>query len=175
MNEDIIVRRAQAEDINGLADLAARTFRDAFEADNDPANIEDYLRSSLSTTSVRNEFEEASNVFLIAFRNGDGHPVGYAKLCTTSEDPNINGQNTVEIERIYADKQVIGHGVGAALMRACLNAAEEIGCETIWLGVWERNERAILFYERWEFEAVGAREFALGPELQNDLLMARQL
>jgi ribosomal protein S18 acetylase RimI-like enzyme len=175
MLEDIIVRHAKVEDIHGLADLAARSFRDTFEVDNDARNIEDYLQSSLTTTSVRDELDIESNVFLIAFRNGDEVPVGYAKLCTTSDDPSINGQNTVEIERIYADKQVIGRGVGAALMRACLNEAAELGCEAIWLGVWERNERAIRFYERWEFRIVGARQFALGTDLQNDLLMTRQL
>jgi len=61
------------------------------------------------------------------------------------------------------------------IFSACLNVAIELGCETIWFGVWERNKRAILFYERWEFETVGARQFALGPELQNDLVMARHL
>jgi ribosomal protein S18 acetylase RimI-like enzyme len=175
MIKDIVVRPAIVEDMHGLADLAAQSFRDTFAADNDAKYIEDYLQSSLTTTTVLDEFDKASNVFFIAFRNGDEVPVGYAKLCTTSDDPSINGQNTVEIERIYADKRVIGRGVGAALMSACLNAAQELGCETIWLGVWERNKRAILFYERWEFKTVGARQFALGPELQNDLLMARQL
>jgi ribosomal protein S18 acetylase RimI-like enzyme len=173
MSQDIMVRRAQTEDIHGLSDLATRAFRDTYSAYNDPAIIEDYVRSSLTVPSMRNEFDEAGNVFLIAFRGGDGVAIGYAKLCTTSEDPSIGGQSTVEIERIYADKQVIGRGVGAALMRASLDTANEFGCETIWLGVWERNKRAILFYERWEFRTVGARQFALGAELQNDLVMAR--
>jgi GNAT superfamily N-acetyltransferase len=124
---------------------------------------------------VRNEIDDEGNVFLVAFRNGDEVPVGYAKLCTASEVPGISGRNTIEIERIYADRHVIGFGVGAALMRACLNLAEQLHCDTIWLGVWERNDRAILFYERWEFKTVGARQFALGSDLQNDLLMARQL
>jgi len=175
MVDGIIVRRAKVEDIQDLADLAARSFRDTFEADNDPKNIEDYLKSSLTIQSVRNEIEDTSNLFLVACGGDDAALVGYAKLCTTSEDPSINDKNAVEIQRIYADKRVIGRGVGAALMRACLGAAEDLSCETIWLGVWEQNERAILFYERWEFKTVGARQFSLGPDLQNDLLMARQL
>lgn len=175
MSEDIVIRRAQAEDVHGLVDLAARSFRDTYAAGNNPKNIEDYLRSSLTTASVRSEIDNARNIFLVAFRSGDDVPVGYAKLCTTSEDPSISGQNTIEIERLYADKQVIGLGVGAALMRACLNSAEQMECDTIWLGVWERNERAILFYEQWKFETVGARQFAMGSDLHDDLVMARRL
>lgn len=175
LSENIVIRRAEAEDAHGLAELAARSFRDTFAADNNPENVEDYLQSSLTLASVREEIDIASNIFLLAYRSGDHAPVGYAKLSSATHDPSVGGQNTLEIERIYADKQVIGHGVGAALMRACLNAATDLGCDTIWLGVWEQNERAIRFYERWEFKTVGARQFAMGPELQNDLVMAREL
>jgi len=175
MNEDLVIRRAEDQDLHGLADLAARSFRDTFGADNDASNIEDYLGSSLTVESARNEFSDSSNIFLLALRGGHGAPIGYAKLCTTTEDPSIDGQNTVEIERIYADKSEIGRGVGAALMRACLGVAGDFGCQTIWLGVWEENKRAILFYERWGFATVGEREFALGSELQNDLVMAKRL
>ena len=175
MIEDIIVRRALVGDILALADLAARSFRDAFEADNNAKDIEDYVSSSLTVERIRNEFDDAGNIFLIACRSGHTAPVGYAKLCTTSEDLSINDQNRIEIERIYADKAEIGRGVGAALMRTCLGLAEDLGCQTIWLGVWERNERAILFYERWGFTTVGVRQFALGSELQDDQVMARRL
>ena len=86
MTEDIIVRRARVEDINALADLAARSFRDAFAADNDAKNIEDYVSSSLTVESIHEEFDDAGNIFLIACRGGYAAPVGYAKLCTTSGD-----------------------------------------------------------------------------------------
>jgi len=175
MVEDIVVRRAVVEDIHDLADLAARSFRDTFEVDNDAKNIEAYLRSSLTVESTRNELDDTSSIFLVACRGGHAAPVGYAKLSTTGEDPSINDQNIIEIQRIYADKSEIGRGVGAALMRACLGIAEDLRCGTVWLGVWDRNERAILFYERWGFTTVGARQFALGSELQNDLVMARRL
>ncbi len=118
LSEDIVVRRARTEDTHVLTDLAIRTFRDTYEAENDPATIEDYLRSSLSTTSVRNELNNAGNIFLIAFHRDDNVAMGYAKLCSTSQDPSLDGQSTVEIERIYADKRVIGRGIGAALMQA---------------------------------------------------------
>jgi GNAT superfamily N-acetyltransferase len=79
----------------------------------------------------------------------------------------------VELQRFYADRSAIGHGVGAALMRASLDAARSAGHRTLWLGVWERNARAISFYERWQFETVGDHKFRLGSDLQTDLIMAR--
>lgn len=175
MSENVAVRHARADDINRLAELAARSFRDTFAEDNDPANIDDYLRSSLTTESICSEFGDAHSIFLVACIDNSDTPAGYAKLCTASQDPNVIDQSPVEIERIYADKRVIGRGVGAALMHACLTEAENLGSQAIWLGVWERNERAIRFYERWGFEIVGTRRFALGADLQTDLVMVRKL
>jgi ribosomal protein S18 acetylase RimI-like enzyme len=63
--------------------------------------------------------------------------------------------------------------VAHALMTAALAAAVERGAETIWLGVWERNPRAIAFYRKWGFEDVGSHDFLLGNDRQIDRLMVR--
>jgi ribosomal protein S18 acetylase RimI-like enzyme len=80
----------------------------------------------------------------------------------------------IEIARLYASRRWIGAGVGAALMQRCLDDAAARGCGTVWLGVWERNARAIAFYERWGFTRVGSQSFQLGSDLQTDHVMARR-
>jgi ribosomal protein S18 acetylase RimI-like enzyme len=60
-------------------------------------------------------------------------------------------------------------------MRELLEAARGAGHETMWLGVWEHNERALAFYRKWGFEVVGEHIFQVGDDPQNDLLMVRQL
>ncbi|MGI9288412.1 MAG: GNAT family N-acetyltransferase [Pseudomonadales bacterium] len=175
MAKEIFIRHATAEDIATLAEFAAGAFRDTFAADNHPADLENYLRDSFSIERVRAEFDDASNTFLVAYLEDDHLPVGYAKLSAATQYPDACNPIGIEIERLYAAKAAIGHGVGAALMRACLEEAEALGGQAIWLGVWERNVRAIRFYERWEFETVGARQFKLGSDLQNDLIMTRKL
>ena len=58
-------------------------------------------------------------------------------------------------------------------MGACLEEAAGGGYETLWLGVWEHNLRAIAFYRRWGFETVGSHTFLLGSDEQTDLIMVR--
>ena len=53
--------------------------------------------------------------------------------------------------------------------------ARRQGVEALWLGVWERNPRAIAFYRRWGFEKIGEHEFLLGADLQTDHVMAQRL
>jgi ribosomal protein S18 acetylase RimI-like enzyme len=45
----------------------------------------------------------------------------------------------------------------------------------VWLGVWEKNARAIRFYTAWGFEKVGEQDFRLGNDLQRDWIMQKSL
>ena len=99
----------------------------------------------------------------------------YAKLRTGTTDPSVTGDHPVELHRLYVGRSAIGRGVGAALMSATLEVARSTGHQTIWLGVWERNVRAIGFYQRWHFTIVGSQPFQLGSDRQNDRIMARRV
>jgi ribosomal protein S18 acetylase RimI-like enzyme len=80
-----------------------------------------------------------------------------------------------EIQRIYVDGTWQGQGVAQTLVDACLEQARAWHCDTLWLGVWEKNARAIAFYEKIGLRVVGALAFMLGRDLQRDLVMARSL
>ena len=54
-------------------------------------------------------------------------------------------------------------------------AARELGCDVMWLGVWEYNPRAQRFYEKNGFRVVGSHVFQLGSDPQTDLLMQQEL
>jgi ribosomal protein S18 acetylase RimI-like enzyme len=60
-------------------------------------------------------------------------------------------------------------------MRSCLDYAQSAEFKTIWLGVWERNARALSFYRKWDFQAVGEHAFQLGSDLQRDIVMERAI
>jgi ribosomal protein S18 acetylase RimI-like enzyme len=167
------IRAATPADAEPLAALAERTFRDTFADDNSTEDMEAYVRDSFSLDRVRAELADDANTFLLAFVEGEEQPDGYAKLRTGTTDPSVTGPDPIELQRLYVDRSAIGHGVGAALMWASLEAARSAGHRTLWLGVWDRNARAISFYQRWHFETVGDHEFRLGSDRQMDLIMAR--
>jgi ribosomal protein S18 acetylase RimI-like enzyme len=60
-------------------------------------------------------------------------------------------------------------------MGACIEEARQSGYETLWLGVWKRNEGAQNFYRKWGFSGVGTKEFVVGKDVQKDLIMERRL
>lgn len=165
------VRRGVPEDNSLLSRLGRETFLHAFGPDNTTEDMQLYLRSSFSPEIQAAELTEPSSVFLIA--ELDNAPVGYARLLEGHPPHGVTGNRPIEIVRIYARAEWIGRGVGAALMQACLREAALRECDTIWLGVWERNRRAIAFYSKWGFVPVGSHTFLLGTDLQIDTLMAR--
>lgn len=168
---DCAVRLATADDALLLARMGARTFRDTFGADNTAEDMAAYLARSFSPEIQAAELADAATDFLIAFAGDE--PAGYAKVRAGSAPACVRGTSPLEICRLYADTPWIGRGVGGTLMQACLGHAASLGCDVIWLDVWERNPRAIGFYERWGFAVVGEQDFVLGDDVQRDLLMAR--
>ena len=167
----IEIRQAVPDDAAPLATLAEQTFRRAFAAQNTPEDIESYVATNFSPAQVEAELGEEASTFLVADANGS--LLGYAKLRDDRAETCVTGPSPVELERLYVHTDAIGQGLGAKLMRACLDWAGDAGFETLWLGVWARNERAIAFYERWHFETVGSHVFRLGSDDQIDLIMQR--
>jgi len=170
---NITIRYATADDNTLLAELGASTFYDTFAADNTPENMASYLAASFSPEKQAAELNDLLSVFLIA--EVDGATVGFARLKEGQPRVIDIGLRSIEIARIYACKEWIGHGVGANLMKACLSEAEKRGCDTVWTSVWEHNTRAQMFYRKWGFVETGTQIFQLGDDLQNDLLMKRRV
>lgn len=167
----IAIRRATAADARTLSALASSTFVDTFAADNEPANMAAYTASAFGEPVQRGELLDPRNTVLFAER--DGQPVGYAMLREGAAPPCVRSPGAIEIARLYAVRDAIGSGVGASLMEACLAEAAARGHETVWLGVWERNARAIGFYRRHGFRDVGMQHFQLGGDRQVDRVMSR--
>ena len=167
----VSIRRASLHDNHLLAALGAQTFYDAFAAENTPENMAAYLAASFNPEKQAAELADPLSTFLIA--EVENEAVGYTSLKEVTPPPGVTGPKPVEIERVYARTDWIGYGIGSALMSACIEEAGNQGFETVWLGVWEYNQRALAFYKKWGFVQAGTQVFRLGDDLQTDLVLQR--
>ena len=172
-NSNLIIRLAKMDDAGLLAELGARTFSETFAADNSPADMAAYLASSFSEAQQAAELTDPHATFHIA--EADGVAVGYAMLRSGSVLDSVTDDEPIELVRLYVSREHLGGGVGAALMRVCVNEASRRGHRTLWLGVWEHNHRAQAFYRKWNFHEVGTHIFQLGEDAQTDILMERSI
>ena len=167
------IRYANENDSSLLAELGHKTFHDTFLAYNTPEDMAMYLSKHYSPAIQMSEIQDPNTVFLIAEINSI--PVGYVKLKAQSTGDGIAGMSPMELQRIYTIQEYIGKGVGSELMKESIREAKERGFDCLWLGVWEKNERAIKFYERWGFKKVGNHIFTLGEDMQKDFTMELSL
>ena len=169
----LTIRRATVADAALLADLGARTFSETFSAANRPEDMGAYLANSFSREQQATELADTRVTFLIVEINGTA--VGYAMLRSGETPKEVSGENPIELVRFYVSQEWHGRGIGESLMQRCLEETRRRDYQTLWLGVWERNSRARAFYRKWKFYDVGEHIFQLGNDLQNDILMERNL
>lgn len=170
---EITIRYANADDAELIADLSRKTFYETFGYVNTKENMDKFMNEQFNREKLITEVTEPGNTFLLAF-DGD-MPVGYVKMREGQKFPEFKDKDSIEIVRIYAINSYIGTGVGQQLMRQCIFIAKELKKDILWLGVWEKNSRAIAFYTKWGFEKFNEHNFLLGDDLQKDWLMMKGL
>jgi diamine N-acetyltransferase len=171
---NMAIRQAQPSDVELLRKLGIITFTNTYAAYNTPKDIELYIEKYFSRENLLAELNGNENYFFIAICNEK--PVGYIKLRLPHEDlPALKNRNSIELERIYVLKELHGSGFGFKLIQYALDYAQQNGFDTVWLGVWKRNEKAINFYKKCGFEIFSEHEFMLGTDLQTDWLMMKVL
>jgi ribosomal protein S18 acetylase RimI-like enzyme len=170
-NKELSIRRASLSDAGLIAELGRRTFAASFATNNSETDMGQYLATNFSTDRIQEQLSDPRSTFLLAYKGEN--IAGYVMIHTGETPEAVSGPKPTELVRIYVETGFIGQGYGSALMSACLVEANRGGYETIWLGVWERNQRAIRFYEKWGFDKVGTKEFMLGRDLQTDFILVR--
>ncbi len=167
------IRPATARDATALAALARRTFSDAFAADNSPQDLAAFLDATYSPDIQSRELADPALTYLVAEQAGA--LVAFALLRTGNVSPYVSDPSAIELQRIYVDRPHHGTGLAQALMAAVLAEAMRRGAGAVFLGVFERNAKALRFYAAQGFREVGKQIFVVGSDPQQDLVLLRDL
>jgi len=167
------IRYGTTDDARMLSELGARTFYETFAKDNTPENMDLHLKESFSPEIQFEELSAPNTIFLIV--EAESIPLGYAQLLMDSRDESLTGSKPLEIRRIYVAQEYVGKGIGKELMKAAIDEARRRNCDCVWLGVWEKNQRAIDFYRKWGFHETGTHIFKVGEDPQTDFVMELKL
>ena len=177
---ELELRLAIVDDARLLTELGARLFEQTFARDNTPADMQAYLAEAFTPERQAMELAEPNRMSWIV-EDAAGVAVGYAVLIRGEISDSVDGNRPAELRRIYVDRSLHGRAIdggvsaGALLIECCVSQARAWGCDVIWLAVWEKNPRALRFYEKQGFHRVGRATFQLGEDLQHDFVMARNL
>lgn len=169
----LTIRIGTKEDAESIAVISRQTFIETFAGQNSKEDMAKFLDEQFTTEALMEEVGAPENMFFLTFVNKT--LAGYVRLRQGVKPAGLESCNAIEIARIYVLQSMIGQGVGKALMEKSIDVARQQGKEIIWLGVWEKNSRAIQFYTGWGFQKFGEHDFILGNDVQQDWLMKKLL
>lgn len=163
------IRLATAADLGDLLHLARTSFLQAFTAGNKPENVQAYLNEAFTLDQFEIELTNSASTFFVAEHDGD--LIGYTKVNQVPAQTDVHDPESLEISRLYVLEDFLGLGLGKRLLETAIDFAKQNQKKYLWLGVWEKNARAIRFYEKNGLRIFGSHPFPFGDEIQTDFLM----
>jgi len=167
-----VIRRADDRDAATVALLGRLTFAETFGYlfRAYPRDLRAYLDATFGVAKIADSLRKLENAYWLAFVHG--LPVGYAKLKHPSPPPGRDALDAAQLQRIYVLREFLGAGIGHDLLAPLMEEGAARSA-LLWLDVLRENARAIQFYERHGFAAIGADTYTIGAQTFLFTLMAR--
>lgn len=154
----ITITQAKMKDATVLALLGQLTYAQSHgHFIPDKTDLSKYIDNAFSVAKIREDLNTNHNLFYLLYV--DDLPIGYAKLVLNAKHESISQTNNCRLERIYILNEFIRLKLGQQFLNFLFEKARTLGLETMWLSVYIKNFRAIRFYERNVFKAVGKLNF----------------
>ena len=167
----IEIKRVTINDLDQLQIIGRQTFSETFSAWNTEENMTKYLDEGFSVEKLTAELNDKNSEFYFAAL--DHNVIGYLKLNYGQSQTELQDTKSVEIERIYVVRDFHGKSVGKQLYDQAIQISKQKDADYVWLGVWEKNQRAINFYTKNGFVEFDKHIFKLGNDEQTDIMMKR--
>ena len=173
MEKTIEIKPAGLQEADLIANIARKTFMETYGEMNTPENMEAYLNSQFSDEKLLEELQHPRTRFFLAYLNGI--PAAFTKVRDDRKAKKLEEIKAIEIQRIYVLQEYQGFSLGKAMLDMIKELARKDGYQTIWLQVWQKNNKAIRFYQKAGFTVFETASFLLGSSSQQDFLMRYDL
>jgi GNAT superfamily N-acetyltransferase len=167
----ITYRDATRADAATLDRLFDTVFRDTFAHLYRPEDLSIFLES-FGVSDWEKQLDDPA--FACRIAEADGEPTGYVKLGPLKL-PVEEDSHALLLDQLYILKPYHGVGIAHALMDWTLEEARRRGAARLYLTVYVENHRALRFYDRYGFEAVGRYDFMVGNHADEDVIMRKLL
>ena len=166
---DLSFKKCTLVDLDTLVEISRSTFITSFEKVNNPNDFKTYITSAFSKEKIKSELLNLNSTFNFVYL--DDKLVGYFKL-NEKDAQNEQFENaSIELERIYVKVAFQGRGIGKEMLFKVIEIAKSKDVVFLWLGVWEHNDAAIRFYERYDFKKFSTHPYYLGNDKQTDWIL----
>jgi ribosomal protein S18 acetylase RimI-like enzyme len=167
---DLLIRRAEIRDAEGIARVCAAGWRDTYGGIKEPGRIEAVISEYYTPERIRREVAapEGWDGWIVAVEDDTVIGAGGGGLT----EPGVG-----EIFMLYLDPTRRGEGIGTRLLEAITEQQRAQGAREQWVSVEPENTKGLPFYYARGFELRGKRpEWGTEPEQGRvSLRLTRQL
>lgn len=163
------IQKVSPDQIVDLQNIGRQTFFETFAENNSEENMSQYIEEGFSIDKLKSELNKKNSEFYFAIL--DENLIGYLKVNFGQSQTELKNDRALEIERIYVLKEFQGKNIGQLLHEKALKIAWSHNVDFVWLGVWEKNPKAINFYKKNGFLEFDRHIFRLGDDEQTDIMM----
>lgn len=163
MDETLLIRPADLDDINSIGFLAQQIWPDAYREILSPEQLKYMLKLFYSPKALRGQMLDDHHQFLMVEQ--DEEPIGFASWSPTA----VAG--TFKLHKLYVLPGRQGKGLGRALLQFIFETIGPAGAKRLRLNV-NRHNKSRKFYERMNFVVVGEEDIDIGHGyFMNDYIM----
>lgn len=150
----IQIRRAAYNDLITLAEIQVRSWRSAFNNILSDNTLNKYTNLDRCVKVLENVYNSNKGYFYIASINENPCAELFWSIGTELEQ-------SAEIVALHSIPEYWGRGIGKAIMDKAIDDIFNSKLKTVYLWVFEQNERARRFYEKYGFIADGTSRISI--------------
>ncbi|RFN58593.1 GNAT family N-acetyltransferase [Marixanthomonas ophiurae] len=169
----ILIKQVQSKSVLELQKIAKETFFETYASENTKEDMDAYLAKNFNTEHLQRSIINPDSFYYFAMNHQE--VIGYLKVNQGSAQTDNKLPDALEIERIYILSKFQRKGVGKLLLKKAVEKAQSFNIKTLWLSVWDKNQKAIYFYKNQGFKAFDNQFYWVGTDKQTDVLMKLEL
>ena len=148
----MIIRELRKKDLKEISEVASKTYEETFGHSMTPEELKNELMTTRSEKYFLNAMD-TDDIFVAV----DDKVIGYIQVSDIKVD--VEGFEVYEsdqaINALYISSKYQGTGLGKMLMDKAFESTRIKNTDRVFVDVWNENERAVRFYNKYGFREVG--------------------
>lgn len=169
LDRNLSFRDAKNTDAAELAEIGRETFEETFGDLYPPADLKTFLDANFTPDRMLADIHDPETEVRICLSGK--RMIAYCKIGPCKLETGDAPLPALELHRVYVSQARQGVGVGRILLTWAIDRARARKAKSLFLGVWQGNERAIALYKSRGFEIVGTHHFRVGSTVDDEYTM----
>lgn len=172
MTDSIIIRKASVADVKKLSILFKQVYIQTYGKEGVSDEFANFITLQFSEARIEDSItQHPDNMMVAEYRN---NLVGVAEISLDKLCP-IDWVSAPELNKLYLLEWFCGKNIGAMLLNEIEKNLREAGYKEIWLWVLHTNHRAIHFYEKSGYVAIGGASFQMEVNSYYNIVMLKNV